>query len=153
MAATPNVFAYNHHPDSIAVDCIGIGAGVVDRLRELGTDGVIAVNVSHAAYDPDRFANRRAELYWGLRERFHKGTISIKDDPRLIEELAAIRYKITSQGQIRIERKHEMKRRLRRSPDRADMLALLFDGPVELPGPIHMPPSPLERLRQERRVW
>ncbi len=146
--------AYKVHPDAIAVDSIGIGAGVVDRLRELGTDGILPVNVSCVAYDPDRFANRRAELYWGLREKFHEGTIAIKHDPRLIEELAAIRYKITSQGLIRMERKHEMKRRLKHSPDRADMLALLYDGPVEIDrAPVYVPPSPAEILRREMQVW
>jgi hypothetical protein len=153
VAGLINKLAYEYHPETIAVDCIGLGAGVVDRLRELGTEGVCAVNVSQAAFDPERFANRRAELYWGLRERFHKGTIAIKKDKSLIRELAAIRYKITSQGQIQIERKHEMKRRLRSSPDRADMLALLFDGPVDIAKPIHMPPSPAELLRREMEVW
>ena len=154
VAGRINQLAYKYHPETIAIDSIGIGAGVVDRLRELGTEGIFALNVSRAAYDAERFANRRAELYWGLREKFHEGTISIRNDSRLIEELAAIRYKITSQGLIQMERKHEMKRRLRTSPDRADMLALLYDGPVEVDTtPVYREPSPAELLRREMQIW
>jgi hypothetical protein len=46
----------------------------------------------------------------------------------MAEELASIRWKLNSRGQIQIESKEEMKRRLGRSPDRADMLAMLVDS-------------------------
>ena len=126
--------AYGEHPDTISVDAIGLGAGVVDRLRADGIDGVTAVNVANRAFDAEHYANRRAELYWGLRERFRKGDIQIKDDPALIEELASIRYRLNAQGQIQIEEKHRMKQRLRRSPDRADMLMMLFDSSMDWVG-------------------
>ena len=54
------------------------------------------MNVAKAAYDQELFANRRAELYWGIRERFHEGAIAIPNDEQLIQELASIRYFITS---------------------------------------------------------
>jgi len=120
--------AFAHHPESIAVDSIGVGAGVVDRLIEQEIDGIEPVNGSASSRDPERYANRRAELYWGLRERFRQGAIAITDDPIMAEELASIRYRINSRGQIQIESKEEMKKRIARSPDRADMLAMLFDS-------------------------
>jgi len=126
--------AYELHPEGIAVDAIGLGAGVVDRLREMEIEGVEPVNVGLPAHDPERFANRRAELYWGLRERFRLGEIALPrlpDSDRLAEELASIKYRITSRGQIQIESKDQMKKRGQGSPDRADMLAMLYDSSLE----------------------
>ncbi len=152
--------AYDLSPQAIAIDSIGIGAGVVDRLFEMGVEGVEAVNVSKPAFDVERFANRRAELYWGLRERFHTGDIVIPREEKLIEELASIKYLITSRGQIQIESKDKMKRRSASSPDRADMLALLFDGAAdsllswnEHAAPAYVTPSPATLLREEMRNW
>ena len=122
---------YDEHPSSIAVDAIGLGAGVVDRLLDDGIEGVFAVNVARAAFDSENFANRRAELYWGLRERFRLGEIQITEDAELMEELASIRYHINAMGKIQIEEKHRMKQRLRRSPDRADMLMMLYDSSLD----------------------
>ncbi len=157
IAGHINRLAYEVHPEAIAVDSIGIGAGVVDRLYETGTEGVEAINVSLPAYDPERFLNRRAELYWGLRDRFRIGDIDIPDNDLLIEELSQIRYQITSRGQIRIESKDEIKKRLGRSPDYADTVALLFDGAgaalftFEYTRPLG--PSAAQQLRDEMKVW
>ncbi|NQW21342.1 MAG: DEAD/DEAH box helicase family protein [Chloroflexi bacterium] len=62
--------AYQYSPSAIRVDEIGIGAGVVDRLNELKIKHVQGVNVARKASKPGQFANLRAELYDGLRERF-----------------------------------------------------------------------------------
>ena len=74
--------------------------------------------------------NARAEWYWGLRERFDPVTaaISIPDDDELISQLANIRYKINSRGQVLIESKDEMKKRGLKSPDKADAVMLVFAG-------------------------
>lgn len=153
-----NRLAYEIRPETISIDSIGIGAGVVDRLYELKTEGVEAINVSLPARDPERFFNRRAELYWGLRERFRTGDVDIPDDDRLIEELSTLRYQITSRGQIRIESKDELKKRLGRSPDYADTVAMLFDGDgvalfcqeYEIRPPT---PSAAQQLRNEMKGW
>lgn len=152
-------FAYEERPESIAVDGIGMGAGVVDRLRELEIQGIECVNSSHTANNPERFANRRAELYYGLRERFRLGEIALPRLPeseQLKEELASIRYRLTSRGQIRIESKEEMKKRGVHSPDRADMLAMLFDSSLDWiagPQPRGQEQSPSARLRAEMSGW
>jgi hypothetical protein len=149
--------AYDEHPSSIAVDSIGIGAGVVDNLVQSQIEGLRPINVSSAALNTELFANLRAEHYWNLRERFRTGDIVLKDDPLLAEELAAIRYRFNPGGRIQIESKDEMKRRLGRSPDRADMLALLFDSSGEW---IQSPSqhgsaseSPATLLRSEMKGW
>jgi hypothetical protein len=56
---------------------------MVDRLKELHDD-VSGVNVADKASDPERFATRRAEGYWRLRERFERGQITIEGDDELI---------------------------------------------------------------------
>jgi len=112
------------------VDEIGVGAGVVDRLDELKFP-VNGINVGEGAIDKEHFANLRAELYWNLRNKFKDGEIDLSRIPqnvydRLSGELTSIKYKYTSKGQIQIEPKKEMKKRLGRSPDLADALMLAF---------------------------
>ena len=66
-----------------------------------------------------------------------------------------MRYLINSRGQIQMESKADMKRRLKRSPDRADMLAMLFDygnNPSNW-DPNDMPISPAAKLRAEMEGW
>lgn len=117
-----------HRPRIVRVDVIGVGAGVVDRLREQGCPEVTGVNVASRASRPEHFANLRAELYDGLRERFQQGRVRIPADAELIGELAGIRYSFTSSGQVRIEDKEEARARGLRSPDKADALMLAFAG-------------------------
>ena len=127
MKTTGRVIAAikKHGPESVKVDVIGIGAGVVDRLLEQDQE-VDGVNVAEKADDSEKFLNRRAELYWGLRERFQQGDVSIPDDEGLIGELANIKYEFTSRGQIKIEAKEKMKKRGMKSPDMADAVMLAF---------------------------
>lgn len=112
------------------VDVIGVGAGVVDRLVELGKP-VAAMNSAEAAADPERFINRRAEWYWGLREMFERGEIDLDGDDELAAQLSSLKYKFTSRGQIQIEPKESLKKRGLSSPDLADalMLAMADGGP------------------------
>lgn len=107
------------------IDAVGVGAGVVDRMKELGIS-CQEMQAGSRANDSDRYANARAEWYWGLRERFESGDISIPDDSELVSQLSNIKYKVTSRGQIQIESKEDMKKRGLRSPDRADALMMLF---------------------------
>jgi hypothetical protein len=108
------------------VDSIGIGAGVYDRLREQGANAIGFV-ASERARRPDRFVNRRAEVFWGLREAMREGLIDLDPaDEELASQLQAIRFHEDSRGRIAIERKADMKRRGVSSPDRADALAMTF---------------------------
>ena len=112
------------------VDEVGVGGGPVDRLRQLQKTGIIGVNVGRRAKDERTFSNLRAELGWRLRERFERGEVSIPDDAPLQAELAAYRYSYDSQARIRLEPKEETKRRVGRSPDRADAVMLAFAAEV-----------------------
>ena len=119
-------------PTQTCIDEVGVGAGVVDRLREQGY-GVRGVNAAHAARQKEVFANLRAETYWRLRELFAAGEISIPPDQQLLGELAALRYSYDSQGRILLESKENMRQRGIPSPDKADALMLAYALPAGRP--------------------
>ena len=107
----------------VAGDVGGPGGGVVDRLRELGRE-VEAVHFGGAADDPQRFRNWRAAAFWTLREAMEGGEVSLADDDDLRADLSALRYVFTQDGRIQIESKNDCRKRLGRSPDRGDAVAL-----------------------------
>ena len=117
-------------PGSVCVDEIGVGAGVVDRLREEG-HRITGINVARSAHQSNLFTNLRAEGFWRLRDLFSTGEINIPPDNQLMGELAALRYSYDSQGRIQIESKDSMRQRGLPSPDKADALMLAF---LEPPG-------------------
>jgi hypothetical protein len=109
-----------------AVDADGLGAGVFDRLVELG-HSVTEIRGGLPATQPEDFTNRRSEWYWDLRNRFERGEIDIDpNDDVLAKQLVSIKYKLTSRGQIQVETKDEMRKRGVPSPDRADALVYSF---------------------------
>lgn len=114
-------------PAAVRVDEIGIGAGVVDRLRQMGHH-VEAVNVGSRADRPELHANVRAAIFWRLREALERGDVVLADDEKLLAELSALRYGFTSRGMIQLEAKDKTRKRVGRSPDLADAVALGFTG-------------------------
>lgn len=117
-------------PDAVFVDGTGgYGAGVIDRLRMIGFDP-IEVQFGGKAGDP-RFDNKRAEMWWGVKEWLESGGC-LPDDADLVRELAAPTYSMdNSRGVFKLESKDGIKERLKASPDIADALALTFAFPVE----------------------
>jgi len=115
----------------IVIDEIGIGSGIVDRLRELGfsVKGFVGGSSPRGgSRRAARFLNRRAQTFWELRQKLEAGEIALPEDEQLADELCAIQWKITSAGKIQIEPKDELRGRLGRSPDRADAVAMAFGG-------------------------
>jgi hypothetical protein len=112
-------------PEEIVVDSIGLGAGVADRMRELGFN-VRDVNVSEVAAMNDGAHRLRDELWLATRDwlRARACKLPLNDDLR--GELVGPRYTFTSNGKIIIESKDSMKKRGMRSPDIADALCLTF---------------------------
>jgi hypothetical protein len=116
-------------PDMVFVDEGGLGAGVVDRLKQLGYQRIIqGVNFGSKSLDP-QFANG-ATYMWGRMREWLEGEAAIEDDPDLESELTGREYKFTAKNQIELERKADMKKRGLSSPDWADGLALTFARPV-----------------------
>lgn len=115
------------------IDIGGIGAGVYDRLVELGFgDRVTAVNFGSSASDPRKYFNKRSEMWGEMAEWIHDDiTPCIPDDDRLHGDLTSARGdQYSSNGQLKLDKKEEIKKVLRRSPDDGDALALTFAEPV-----------------------
>lgn len=114
-------------PDAVFVDS-GAGAGVIDRLRQLGHDPV-EVNFGGRPTDPG-YANKRAEMWFLMADWVRTG--AIPDLPELKQELATPTYWFDAQNRRQVEPKDDIKKRLHggRSPDLADALALTFAEPV-----------------------
>ena len=110
-------------PQEILVDVIGLGAGVVDRLREQNLP-VRGVNVAEAPSTKKNYLNLRAELWFAIKDWLAQRDCRLPIDDELVSELAAPLYKYTSTGKIKIESKDEMRKRGIKSPDKADALAL-----------------------------
>lgn len=115
-------------PLEILVDSIGLGAGVVDRLRELKLPAR-GINVSEAPALKGSYGNLRTELWFLARAWFEKRDVKLADDEELIADLVSVRYlPPDSTGKLRVESKEQTKKRLRRSPDVADAFLMTFAG-------------------------
>jgi hypothetical protein len=131
------------NPEAYAVvDGIGIGAGVVSRLRELFPAGERVLSFIAGAHSDavDRsgelgFANMRAEAWWGMRERLDPAfgaTLALPPDDLLTGDLTAPHWRATSGGKILIESKEQIVKRIGRSTDAGDAAVQSF---VSIPKP------------------
>lgn len=120
--------AAEEKPDEICVDVIGFGAGVVDRLNEMGLP-VTGINVAESpSVDGAKYMRLRDELWFKAREWFEGRDVRMPPDEALIGELTGVKYKITSSGKLQVEGKDEMKARGLRSPDLADAFCLALSA-------------------------
>ena len=116
---------HKSRPAEILVDSIGLGAGVVDRLRELKLP-CRGINVSESPAMGGTYLNLRAELWHKAKAWLEKRDCKIPNNEDLIGELATVRYTFTSNGKIKIESKDDIRRRGLKSPDMADAFVLTF---------------------------
>jgi hypothetical protein len=116
---------HKNRPAEILVDSIGLGAGVVDRLRELKLPAR-GINVSESPAMGGTYLNLRAELWHKAKAWLEKRDCKIPNNEDLIGELATVRYTFTSNGKIKIESKDDIRRRGLKSPDMADAFVLTF---------------------------
>lgn len=116
------------HPDAVFVDGTGLGAGVVDRLRQLG-HSVVDVQFGAKALN-EKYQNRRAEMWAKMADWIRDGG-AIPNDPALIADLCAPTYSYANAaGRFALESKDDMRDRGLPSPDCGDALALTFAAPV-----------------------
>jgi len=118
---------------TVVVDEVGIGSGVLDRLKELGYDAKGyngGRRPSGSRRQAERFANARAQDFWNLRELLEAEAIALPPDEELADELLATTWRPTPEGKIALPRKEEIKSLIGRSPDRADALAMAFAGSI-----------------------
>ena len=112
-------------PLEIYVDAIGLGAGVADRLRELGLPAY-AINVAESPALGKHYLNLRAELWYKAKAWLEARDVRLPRDERLKMELVTVRYNYTSTGRVKIESKADLKKRGVASPDAADAFMLTF---------------------------
>jgi len=115
----------SERPTEILVDSIGLGAGVVDRLRELNLPAR-GINVSESPAMGTTYRNLKAELWYKAKSWLEQRDCRLPKDELLIAELATVRYSFTSNGKIQIEGKDEIRKRGLASPDKADAFCLTF---------------------------
>lgn len=119
--------------EQIAVDVIGIGAGVVDQLmdmEQLAHIQIIGVNSSIRLDDGENY-NLRSRMWRAMKDWLDplNGPVSLVNDRELEVDLTALRYSYKG-GVLLMESKEDAKKRGIKSPDRADALALTFAEPV-----------------------
>lgn len=112
-------------PQAIYVDVIGLGAGVVDRMKELNLP-VFGINVAESPSVEAKYNRKRDELWFRARDWFAGRDVCMVQDDALIAELTLPSYRITSSGKIQVESKDELKKRGVTSPDLADAFCLTF---------------------------
>lgn len=113
--------------DAAMIDNATFGAGWCDQLEMLG---FAPMRVEFGSADRNsRYKNKRAEMWWNMAQWVKQGGCLPPDQPELVAELTETTYTYVG-DKILIERKEDLKRRLKRSPDRADALALTFAHPV-----------------------
>jgi hypothetical protein len=158
----------------VVVDETGIGGGLVDGLVAMGVE-VLALCMSSAAVEPERYGNLRAEIWDHAAQKFGSRQVSLlAPDPKLGKELTAPTYEYR-RGRMYVEEKAEIKKRLGGSPDRADAYVMGLAGlayldthdwlrtgesvqlrrpiPIAQPGPHpdSMTASRMRRAAEERR--
>lgn len=118
-------------PDAVFVDA-GRGEGVIHRLWQLGfTEEVIPVHFSGKSFS-ELYFNKRAEIWCKMRDWFlQEKRPLIPADQQLMSDMSAFTFFINDKGFIQLEGKKEAKRRLKRSPDEGDSVALTFAEEIE----------------------
>lgn len=128
------VATYYHQekPDAMFLDLGAMGAGVYDRLQQLGIP-VQGVQFGSKAIADGLYVNRRAEMWDGIRKWLREGGSlpgTGQEAQDLEEDLTSPEYYYDTRGRMLLESKDDMKARGLPSPDDGDSLALTFAAPV-----------------------
>lgn len=112
-------------PAAIFIDSVGVGAGAYDALCDLGLRGVVReAKGSFKATDEKKYANKRAEMFFRLRDKF--SLLSLPNNEKLKKQLQMISFTFDRQERYLIVPKEIIKKEFGVSPDYADSLALTF---------------------------
>lgn len=115
------------------VDSMGVGGGVVDRLRELGVPVLAytgAAKTNARSRDGEwGFTNTRGAAYWHVRELLDPAfdaTLMLPPDDTMIADLTTPTWDVTTgvPPKIKVEPKDDVVARLGRSPDCGDAVVM-----------------------------
>jgi hypothetical protein len=123
-------------PAMVFIDEGGLGAGIVDRLKEQRYK-IKGVNFGWKSRNPAMYGNMRAQIWGDMRDWLKSA--SIPNDRFLKTDLISPMMKPDSKGSIFLESKKDMKARGLASPDAADAIALTFSYPVASRGEYNKP--------------
>jgi phage terminase large subunit len=111
----------------INLDSTGIGTSTRDQLKYLKLN-VNAINFAQSPNNKKKYHDFNSELWFNFKNEFlDKG--QIPNDNELRQELGGRLYKYDHENRYQVEPKGEFKKRLKRSPDKADALLLCFYNP------------------------
>ena len=118
----------DEQPARVNIDIGAMGAGVYDILVDRGYSSIVrAVNFGEVAQEQEKYYNRRSEMWGRLRDWLNAELpVSIVDCDGLSEDLTTPNKKYDKVGRLLLEKKEEIKKRLGRSTDLGDALALTF---------------------------
>lgn len=117
--------------DKLFVLVAGLGAGVYDRLVEMGYGAYVTpVNEGGASLNTERFGNKRAEMWWAVKDWLYDEPCELPQLESLHSDLVAPKWRLDSAGRVMLEKKEDMKARGLPSPDEGDALAGTFAFPV-----------------------
>jgi len=124
-----------HRKAKALIDVIGIGAGVVDRLREMPkiAPRVIPFNAGARTDKLDSsgelgFVDMRSAGWWTLRELLmdENSQMALPPDDKLTGDMTAAKWREMSGGKIKVESKDDIRKRLGRSTDDGDAVMMAF---------------------------
>ena len=127
---TPNV--------TVNIDTTGVGFGVGSQLRTRESKRIInnvtinSISFGGAAKDKDRYFNIVTEMYFNLRNLLNQSKAILLLESDTINELCSRKFTIEeAKSRRRIEPKDKFKKRLKKSPDKADSLVLCYYVPKD----------------------
>ena len=119
------------------IDAIGIGLGVLHRLREQQREATAFVASADTTLRDKTgevgFINWRAAAWWIMRELLEPNSgydVCLPPDDELIGELTAPTWAYTSSAKIKVEAKESLKSTLGRSTNCADAVIQAIVGPT-----------------------
>lgn len=148
--ARQEILAFKTRPEVIAVDTIGVGAGVADILRTFPGWAELVMDVNSSLRMSDGKNYNLRSFMWQQMKDWLAGA-SIPNDPELRASLTALRY-FYKAGEMLIESKDDAKKRGIKSPDKADSLAMSFALLTRKPKPADIPESQIVSHRTDRET-
>ena len=114
-------------PERVYVDSVGIGAGLIDRLRQMSFE-VLEVNGGSSPSNP-KYKNKRAECWGAMKEWLQSGG-EIPNRPALIADLSSLVYSFDVADRLVLEKKSDARKRGIVSPDEGDACSYTFAYPM-----------------------
>jgi hypothetical protein len=129
-------------PKRVFIDVGGVGAGVYDRLNEMGYSEIVRpINFGSSPFEPQPLdehgkpyggpANRRAEMWMKSKEWLEDvAGVQIPDTDSIQADACGPAYSYDSTSRLLLESKDHMRARGVVSPDEWDAVSLTFAEPV-----------------------